>query len=104
MDRRVKASADLRWFAERTDSAPEVLRGRVEAVALATDGEDLVEWLADAGEVALSEAMSAGASRVAALDLLAADALITLALLAEAERAPAMLGSTAHALRIRAAS
>lgn len=104
MDRGVKAMADLQWFAERTDSAPELLRGRVETVALATDGANLVDWLAAAGEVALSEAMSAGEERAAALDLLAADALITLALLAAAEAAPGTLGSTARTMRIRASS
>jgi hypothetical protein len=47
----------------------------------------------------LVAAMSAGSSRACALDLLAADALITLALLAAAERDPATLGATAGAIR-----
>ena len=60
--------------------------------------------LAMAGELALQAAIRRGSDREAALDLLAADALITLALLESAERDPATLGTTARLLRDRAAS
>ena len=60
--------------------------------------------LAMAGELALQAAIRRGSDREAALDLLAADALITLALLESAERDPATLGATARQLRDMAAS
>lgn len=88
------------WFAERTATAPPVLRARAERfLAAAPPGPDVSARLAAAGEAALREAIRAGATRAAALDLLAADALITLALLAEAERDPTGLGAAAAALR-----
>ncbi len=68
-----------------------------EALAGAGAG-DVVTRLADAGRAALAAATRDGAGRAAALDLLAADALITLALLATAERDPAALGRAAAQL------
>jgi hypothetical protein len=96
------SAPDLAWLAERTNWAPAVLRGRAESFARKAEAEDLVSQLAKAGEQALDAAMAAGENRVAALDLLAADALITLALLAHAERDPATLAATARALRDQA--
>ena len=90
---------DAQWFAELTVRAPEALRARVEEYFVATGDGDLAARLATAGDRALSAATKAGARRVAALDLLAADALITLALLLQAERGPASLLQAAKALR-----
>jgi hypothetical protein len=58
--------------------------------------------LAEAGELALKASVRRGAGRDAALDLLAADALITLALLEVAERDPSSLGAEARRLRTHA--
>ncbi|MEP6590109.1 MAG: hypothetical protein ABJC19_02895 [Gemmatimonadota bacterium] len=60
----------------------------------------LPECLADAGSAALRAAVAAGDDRRAALDLLAADALITLAMLASAEQSPTSLEADAAALRL----
>lgn len=92
---------DAAWFAERTDGAPDALRERAAAFFRDADGADLVERLAVAGDHALGVA-TAARSRDGALDLLAADALITLALLAAAERDPAGLDGAARRLRERA--
>lgn len=88
-----------RWVEERTCGAPEPLRQRVLEFLDAAGGADDPAELAAVGDTALVAAMSAGSSRACALDLLAADALITLALLAAAERDPATLGATAEAIR-----
>jgi hypothetical protein len=53
---------------------------------------------------ALEAAIHQGADRTVALDLLAADALVTLALLAQAESTPADLGAFAGQLRAQAAA
>ena len=90
------------WFRARTAGAPEVLRERA-ATFHATAPDHGALRLARAGAAALEAAIAAGTSRAAALDLLAADGLITLALLAEAERHPAGLEATARALRFAAA-
>lgn len=92
------------WFAARTAGAPEALRTRAEQFFDATAPADLATRLSDAGHAALGAAMRDGGDRAAALDLLAADALITLALLAGAEGEPSILGQTAAALRIRASA
>jgi hypothetical protein len=97
------AGADA-WFAARTTGAPEALRRRAEQFFRATAPSDLATRLSDAGHVALGAAMRDGADRAAALDLLAADALITLALLSAAEGDPVSLGRTAAALRVRASA
>ena len=96
-------SADtLDWFATRTASAPEVLRDRVADYFRRTPDTGGVSRLELAGARALEAAIEAGQDRAAALDLLAADALITLALLAQAEDDPAGLGALARRLRLRA--
>lgn len=87
------------WFTARTAGAPPRL---LEASATwwhAASGNTAAARLADAGRLALDAAIAAGACRDAALDLLAADALITLALLAEAEADPMALGTRAIAIR-----
>lgn len=87
------------WFTARTRGAPEQLRAASEGWWRAATGETTGPRLADAGRLALDAAIAAGASRDAALDLLAADALVTLALLAEAEADPLALGRRAAGLR-----
>lgn len=77
------------WLEQHTASAPEVLRDRVREYA----GEvvahpDLATALALAGDRALASVLAHPGDRSVALDLLAADALVTLALLAQAEVAP----------------
>jgi hypothetical protein len=56
------------------------------------------EAFADAGRRALALVLAGGGDRSVALDLLAADALVTLALLAQAQQAPERLGTFAATL------
>ena len=58
-------------------------------------GDPTPEALAQAGRGALDQVLVHAGDRSVALDLLAADALVTLALLAQAERNPAGLASFA---------
>ncbi len=91
------------WFAQHTSRAPERLRARAaELLSAETDSQQLIAVLAASGSRALDSAVQAGAGRTAALDLLTADALITLSLLAAAESTPTELGSLARALRLGA--
>ncbi len=96
-------SDDEAWFARKTDGAPPVLRRRADRFFHNTSGEELTARLSAAGRAALAAATRDGAGRAAALDLLAADTLITLALLASAERAPGDLSLAAVALRMQPA-
>ena len=90
------------WFVARTAGAPAVLRERAAMFFAAERGDELVERLSAAGDRALAAA-TAARSRDGALDLLAADALITLALLAASEAGIDALESTARRLREAAA-
>lgn len=93
------------WFAERTAGAPPVLAERARSfLELTLDANTAADRLADAGTTALRAAEGRGSSREAALDLLAADALITLALLDVTERTPDDLAGEAARLRRRAAA
>jgi hypothetical protein len=84
------------WLDRRTADAPAALRARVREHALAAPSTGpLPAALARAGHQALDGVVSHPGDRSVALDLLAADALITLALLAQAERAPEELGAFA---------
>jgi hypothetical protein len=86
------------WLDRHTGSAPAALRARVREHAHATAGlEPLPEALARAGRDALDRVVTHPGDRSVALDLLAADALITLALLAQAQAEPARLGAFAAA-------
>lgn len=85
------------WLERHTSQAPPALRERVRAYAVPAAGA-LPEALADAGQRALSEVLAHAGDRRVALDLLAADGLITLALLAQAERAPQHLREFAASL------
>jgi hypothetical protein len=91
------------WLEQHTSQAPGILRARVLEYASAASGRNLPERLAAAAQSALSRVLVQPGDRSAALDLLAADALITLALLSQAETAPDHLdefaGSVLHTWR-----
>jgi hypothetical protein len=76
------------WLDQHTSQAPEALRARVKEYALRASGPSLPHLLATAGHTALEQVLSHPGDRSAALDLLAADALITLSMLAQAESSP----------------
>ena len=76
------------WLNEHTSQAPIALQTRVRQYAMQARGASIPEVLAAAGQMALDQVLSHPGDRSAALDLLAADALITLALLAQAESSP----------------
>jgi hypothetical protein len=76
------------WLDLHTSQAPPALKARVKQYAVQGSGPSLPMALASAGQAALQEALFHPGDRTAALDLLAADALITLALLAQAETSP----------------
>jgi hypothetical protein len=93
----VTALAD--WVDQHTVEAPTALRTRVRDYALAArPAEPLPAALALAGREALDRVVAHPGDRSVALDLLAADALITLALLAQAEHAPDQLGAFATSI------
>jgi hypothetical protein len=79
------------WLEGHTSQAPPVLRARVLEYVAAASGPSLPDALAAAAQTALARVLSHSGDRSVALDLLAADALITLALLAQAESAPEQL-------------
>lgn len=89
----------IEWLTTHTTGAPTRLREQVLAHFIAAPEGELTSRLAAAGDAALLSATAAGRGRATALDLLAADALITLALLATAQRSPATLAEDAAALR-----
>jgi hypothetical protein len=76
------------WLDRHTSQAPTALRSRVRQYVGSTRGDALTSTLATAAHAALSRVLAHPGDRSVALDLLAADALITLALLAQAEVAP----------------
>jgi hypothetical protein len=87
------------WLDQRTAKAPPELRRRVLEHAFAiTVGAEPSEHLAIAAQRVLSIVEEHPGDRSIALDLLAADALITLALLSVAETAPQELGAFATGL------
>jgi hypothetical protein len=90
---------DEEWVRHHTSAGPPRLRARVlECWEASPSTAPLAERLAEAGRRALAGVLAHPGDREAALDLLAADALITLALLARAEAAPEELGAFAAAL------
>lgn len=90
----------VRWFESRSAGAPAALRERSSAF-LHDDGrtDDPAPVLADGAIRALRRALAEADRRSGALDLLAADALLTLALLARAERDPGTLAGFAAEVR-----
>jgi hypothetical protein len=81
------------WLEHHTAHAPPALKGRVREYAAqsASDATATPAALAVAGHRALEQVLVHPGDRSVALDLLAADALITLALLAQAQQAPDQL-------------
>ena len=76
------------WLDRHTSQAPTALRSRVRHYAGMVNGETIAGTLTAAALHALTRVLSHPGDRSVALDLLAADALITLALLAQADTAP----------------
>jgi hypothetical protein len=81
------------WLEQHISRAPAPLKGRVSEYAAQeeSDAAELPGLLARAGHRALTRVLAHPGDRSVALDLLAADALITLALLAQAQQAPERL-------------
>lgn len=87
------------WLLARTARGPAALRTRMlEHAAAVVESGSRAEHLALAAERVLAIVEEHPGDRSVALDLLAADALITLALLAQAETEPEHLGSFAEQL------
>ena len=87
------------WLDRHTADAPPALRARVREHALRQPSADSrPAALAQAGRETLERVVAHPGDRSVALDLLAADALITLALLAQAQEAPAQLGAFATSI------
>ena len=88
------------WLAASATGAPAELVARASAwLGRVTPTRSASEDLAEAGRKALDAAISSAVGRPAAADLLAADALVTLALEARAEEDPASLGEFAASVR-----
>lgn len=84
------------WLDQHTSQAPAALRARVcEHAESAGASLPLPAALAEAGRRALDRVLDHPGDRSVALDLLAADALVTLALLAQAQTSPERLGEFA---------
>ena len=86
------------WLDQHTSQGPPALRSRVQQYAHAARGALLPDRLASAAQAALAHVLTHPGDRSVALDLLAADALITLALLAQAEIAPEELEAFASSV------
>ncbi|HET8623528.1 MAG TPA: hypothetical protein VFM14_08185 [Gemmatimonadales bacterium] len=87
------------WLDRHLASGPAALAARVRHYAGATPAHgDVAGTLAEAGQAALATVLAHPGDRSAALDLLAADALVTLALVAAAEITPDRLGEFADSL------
>jgi len=96
---------DRRWLERHTAQAPPRLRERVMRYADDSEAGALPARLAAAGVSALASVESHPGDRSAALDLLAADALVTLALLAQAQQDASRLHAFAGSmLRIATAA
>ncbi len=94
-----EAAPQAEWLTAHIEGGPLRLRDRVrEHAAASTDGGTPAEQIALAAERVLAIVEEHPGDRGIALDLLAADALITLALLAQAETAPGDLGAFAERL------
>ncbi len=88
------------WLRARAAGSPPDLQARVRAhLDQAPAASDPAVQLGDAGLGALRATLASPGDRAAALDLLAADALVTLALLVRAETDPGSLGGFAVSLR-----
>lgn len=88
----------MTWLRHRTGAAPVALRERILVHVARVGALDMPDALARAGAGALRDVTDTPGDRSVALDLLAADGLITLAMLWCAEHEPAALGRVARAL------
>jgi hypothetical protein len=88
---------DSNWLTEQCRGAPEILRQRALEYVEAEQGP-LPERLGAAAQGALRAVLARPGDRSVALDLLAADALVTLALKAQAVRDPVGLARFAGGL------
>jgi len=86
------------WLDQHTSQGPPALQSRVQQYAHAASDASLPDRLASAAQAALAHVLTHPGDRSVALDLLAADALITLALLAQAETAPEELEAFASSV------
>ncbi len=93
-------SETRRWFDAHSAGAPESLRERAAGYLADASPDQPAERLADAAGAALGRVLAQPGDRAVALDLLAADALVTLALKAAAADPP---GLGAFAARLRRA-
>src|SRR5689334_12295600 len=91
------------WLEDQLSDAPAELAERTREFVARAGGAG-PHGLAAASELALREAVAAAHDRRSALDLLAADALVTLALAASVERDPAGFEAFARAVRQRQGS
>jgi hypothetical protein len=92
-------SARSDWFGRESAGAPQALRDRAARFLEAQPPSgDVAEQLAAAATAALAAALAHPGDRSSALDLLAADALVTLALKARAVARPDGLAAFAEAL------
>lgn len=87
------------WLDAQLAGAPDELVARTREFIRREGGAVNAEALARAGDAALATAMAESSDRTAALDLLAADALVTLALAAQADADPDALRAFAARLR-----
>ena len=87
------------WVAGRIQGAPRALLKRVEHWLASSGTTEPAERCAVAGRAALAHSLAGSSDRSSAGDVLAADALVTLALLAVADRQPARLAEFARELR-----
>lgn len=88
-----------RWFAQHSAGAPAPLLQRAAGYLAAEPTSGVAEQLAASAAAALDRVLAHPGDRSVALDLLAADALVTLALKARAAEAPAGLADFAAGLR-----
>lgn len=87
------------WVERRTAGAPAALHARVRQWLRAAPEDPWPERLARAAGAALDRVIAGSGDRAVALDLLAADALVTLALEAQADEDPARLEAFARRMR-----
>ena len=87
------------WEVPRIYGAPAALRERVELWLASVSEKAAAARCAAAGRAALAHSLAGSSDRSSAGDVLAADALVTLALLAVADREPTRLAEFARELR-----
>jgi hypothetical protein len=94
-------TAPTAWFEEHSRGAPAPLCERAAHYLAGRSEADLAERLAGAAGTALDQVLTQRGDRAAALDLLAADALVTLALKARALEQPDTLAAFADSILAR---